>query len=86
MFIVRTSYTNVNGTGKIVAKGHGKQRTVNYNPAMSSEWNHGAAAGTLLNVLLSPEQQAKVRHPSGHQRVEHDSNDSGTKHGFKVNV
>lgn len=29
----------------------------------------GAAAGMVLNKVLSPEQQAKVKHPSGAQRV-----------------
>lgn len=49
---ITTKYkTNHNGTGQIVAKGGGRQRTVNYNPAQSPEWNHGEAAGTLAAVL-----------------------------------
>lgn len=70
MFTIKTTYhADANGKGKVTAKGHGKQRTIAWDHAQSIRANHGAAAGTLLNVLLSPEQQAKVRHPSGAQRV-----------------
>ena len=86
LFTIRTAYTNVNGTPKVVAKGHGKQRTMPWDLSKSTDWNHGAAAGILANVLLSPEQRAKVRHPSGLQRLAHDSNDAGTKHGFSIDV
>ena len=53
MQTITTKYSNKNlmGTGQIVAKGAGRQRTVNYNHAKSSEWNHGVAAGTLAVVL-----------------------------------
>lgn len=84
--IVRTAYTNVNGTPKVVAKGGGKQRTVNWDLARSTDWNHGNAAGTLLVAILSPLDRAKVLHPSGAQRLGHDSNDDGTKHGFSVSL
>lgn len=88
MFTVTTTRTsNKAGRTQIVAKGHGKQRTHNVDPAKSNAWNDGAAAGTLLNVLLSPEQQAKVRHPSGGQRVRVESlSETGGKHRFTVNV
>lgn len=70
MLTITTTYSaNASGATIIVAKGHGKQRTVRSNPAMSAEWNHGAAAGALLNVLADERQQAMVRHPSGKQRV-----------------
>jgi hypothetical protein len=69
--IVTTYKTNAAGKGQVIAKGENKQRTVTYDQSKSIEWNHGAAAGTLANVLLSPVQQAKVRHPSGAQRVKH---------------
>lgn len=45
---IRTEYvTNDKGVGKIVAKGGGKQRTVNYNHAATPAANHGHAAGAL---------------------------------------
>jgi len=86
MVIVRTSYTNKNGTPKVIARGAGKQRTVAWDLSKSTDWNHGNAAGTLLDVLLSPLDRAKVVHPSGMQRLGHDQNDSGTLHGFSINV
>lgn len=73
MVVIRTSYkSNANGTGQIVAKCGGKQRTVNLDLSKSNDWNHGNAAGTLALVLGLP---ADVD-------IEHDSNDSGTGHGF----
>lgn len=36
---------------KIVAKGGGKQRTVEIDPERSQAYNHGAAAGTLLAAI-----------------------------------
>lgn len=36
---------------KIVAKGGGKQRTVEFDTGHSEAWNHGAAAGTLLRAI-----------------------------------
>ena len=72
MNIIRTEYVNVNGAGKVRAKGGGKQRTVPLDLSKSSEWNHGAAAGELALVLGWPWSDD----------IEHDSNDSGTKHGF----
>jgi hypothetical protein len=71
--IIRTSYqTNASGRSQILAKGGGKQRTVNYDDSKSSDWNHGNAAGTLALVLGL----------SWDDRIGHDSNESGTKHGF----
>jgi hypothetical protein len=73
MFVIRTKYkTNANGTGQIVAKGEGKQRTATYDPARSSAYNHGAAAGVLALAL------GLEWHPG----IEHDSSDDGTQHGF----
>lgn len=60
--------TTVNNTGTITAKGHGKQRTVKPSHG-HADGDHGAAVGALLNVLLDDKQQAKLRHPSGKQRV-----------------
>lgn len=49
---IRTAYkTNGSGTGQIVAKGGGKQRTVTYDHRMTAAENHGAAAGVLANVF-----------------------------------
>lgn len=67
--ITTTYHANANGAGRITAKGRGKQRTSNYDPARSVDANHAAAAGVLGNVVLSPVEQAKVWHPSGRQRV-----------------
>ena len=88
MFTFTTTVTsNAAGRAQVVAKGHGRQRTVNLNHAMSDEWNRGAAAGALLNVLASPEQQAKVKHPSGGQRVRVESvSDGGGKHRWTIDV
>ncbi|HWV45305.1 MAG TPA: hypothetical protein VN039_04630 [Nitrospira sp.] len=68
--IIRTSD---NGNGKILAKGGGKQRTIASDPAKSNNWNHAIAAGTLASVL------GLTWHPG----IGHDSNESGTKHGFE---
>lgn len=71
--IIRTSYqTNANGTGQILAKGGGKQRTTQVDLSKSAAWNHGVAAGALALVLGW----------EWHDGVETDSNDSGTKRGF----
>lgn len=51
MTITTTYKTNHNGTGQILAKGAGRQRTVAYNDAHSPEWNHGNAAGELALAL-----------------------------------
>lgn len=68
---IRTTYkTNHNGTGQIVAKGGGKQRTVTYNPAWPSDRNHGHAAGTLALAL-------------GLQWSDGITHDSGTSHVFE---
>ncbi len=70
-FTITTSYhTNpATGAGKVVAKGHGRQRTLPYDHDKGQDGSHGAVVGTLLNALTTPEQQAKVKHPSGGQRV-----------------
>jgi hypothetical protein len=79
MFIIRTQYaTTLSGSGRILAtidgvEGHKRrQRTVKYDPTLSSARNHGNAAGVLaLAVGLD-----------WHNGIEHDSNDDGTRHGF----
>lgn len=73
MFSITTRHTsNASGRAQVIAKGHGKQRTVSVDFSKSNDYNDGAAVGALLNVLASTEQQAKLRHPSGGQRVRFD--------------
>ena len=73
MYVIRTQYrTNASGRSQILAKGGGKQRTVNFDASKSSDWNHGTAAGVLALALGL----------AWHDGIEHDQNDSGTKHGF----
>lgn len=72
--VIRTAYTThpTTGASRIVAKGAGKQRTVPFDPSVSSDRNHGLAAGVLALALGL----------SWSDDIAHDSNDSGTKHGF----
>lgn len=73
--IIRTAYHThpTTGASRITAKGGGKQRTIPFDPAKSTDRNHGEAAGTLALVLGL----------TWHDGIAHDSNDSGTKHGFE---
>lgn len=78
---ITTKYTtNVNGRSQIVAKGGGKQRTVSYDPSRSNDWNHGAAAGTLLRVHFGQVGQPALDDLMSN--ITHGSNDSGTVHTF----
>ena len=88
MFTITTTVTsNASGRAQVVAKGHGKQRTVSLDHSKSDEQNRAAAAGTLLNVLLDARQRAKVLHPSGGQRVRVESiTDGGGKHRWTIDV
>lgn len=73
--ITTTLVHNDKGVAKIVAKGAGKQRTINYDHGVSHERNHGTAAGTLalaLGLSDSPEIQ--------HETVD------GRKHRFSIPV
>lgn len=72
--IIRTSYVTLptSGASRIVAKGGGRQKTITYDPALSSDRNHGNAAGELALILGW----------KWHDGIGHDSNDSGSKHGF----
>lgn len=87
-FTINTKFdTRANGSGIVVAKANGKQRTVSIDPAYSPDQNHAAAAGALLNVLTDDRQQAMLRHPSGGQRVRvFHTSDAGGKRRFEVNV
>lgn len=53
MRIVTTYKTNNNGTGQIVAKGGGKQRTLTYDHARSARENHRTAMILLVNATGS---------------------------------
>ena len=88
MFTITTTVTsNASGRPQVVAKGHGKQRTVSLDHAKSDEQNRAAAAGTLLNVLCDERQRSMLRHPSGGQRVRVLAlTDGGGKHRWSINV
>ena len=80
MFKITTTMTsNASGRSQIVAKGHGRQRTVSYDHAKNLDANMGAAAGALLDVLLDDRQRAKIMHPSGRQRITVDANGGKSK-------
>lgn len=52
MLNITTKFVHNDLSGpKIVAKGAGKQRTVAYDHSLSSDANHGVAAGTLMQAL-----------------------------------
>lgn len=73
MIIVNTVQSSTpTGAGKITAKAMGKQRTVRVDHSRTSEANHAVAVGALMAVIATPEQKAKVLHPSGGQRVRYE--------------
>ena len=88
MFTITTTQTsNASGAGTIVAKGHGKQRTVRLDHSKSDDYNRGAALGALLDVLTDDRQKAMLRHPSARQRVRVESlTDGGGKHRWTIDV
>lgn len=74
MIVFRTEQkSNASGATRITAtvyhNGKRRQATVPYEHKDSVDTNHYRAAGVLANKVLSAEQQAKVWHPSGRQRV-----------------
>lgn len=76
-----------NGSGNVVAKGHGRQKTTKWDHSHSAEWNFGAGVGALLDLLASDEQKAKLRHPSAKQRVRVESlSDFGGKFRYTIDV
>lgn len=87
-FTITTTHTsNANGRAQVVAKGHGKQRTVSLDHSKSDDFNRGTALGALLDVLCDDRQKAMLRHPSAKQRVTVESLTSGGgKHRWTVNV
>lgn len=72
--IVTRYQTNAQGASQILAKGAGKQRTIGFDPALSSDRNHGNAAGTLALALGL----------TWNDNATHDTNDSGTVHTFTL--
>lgn len=88
MITLTTTVTaNASGRAQVVAKGHGKQRTISLDHALSDEANRAHAAGALLDVLTTPRQQAMLRHPSGGQRVRVKSiSDGGGRHRWTIDV
>lgn len=54
---------------KIHVTGANTSTTIRYAKTQGVERNHGKAVGTHLNKLLNREQQSKLHHPSGAQRV-----------------
>ena len=57
-----TTYKNINGTPKVLARGMGVQKTTNWDLSKSTDWNHGTAAGALiLFSSLSPPTLALCR-------------------------
>lgn len=87
-FVITTTHTsNASGRAQVVAKGHGKQRTVPLDHSKSDDANRGAAVGALLNVLTDEREQAMLRHPSGGQRVHVESlTDGGGKHRWTIDL
>ena len=87
MFTITATKTNVNGTPKVVAKGHGKQRTLPWDLSKSADFNYGAAVGTLLKNLVDERQKSMLLHPSAKARVKVESlSEAGGKVRFAINV
>jgi hypothetical protein len=85
--ITATYGSNASGATTITAKGHGKQRTVKADPEKSVSANFGSAVGALVDVLTTPEQQAKMRHPSAKGRCMVESmSDAGGKQRWTIDV
>lgn len=92
MFTIHTQHvSNANGRPQVLAKGHGRQRTVSVDLSKSNDYNDGAAVGALLDVLLDDRQKAMLRHPSGGQRVQvirdvHMTHNGMTKRGIRWSI
>ena len=59
---IKTAHTSTKaGAGRMVAKGEGKQRTVNYDHSLSVSKNHANAAAELGNALgWKPDEEIAV--------------------------
>lgn len=91
MNITTTYKTNASGTGQILAKGGGKQRTVAYDDSHSVNYNHGTAAGALVLALVGSTDPAKVKEVTSAMVIRaetdwrHEVKDGG-KHVFGVTL
>lgn len=84
---VRTAYkTNAAGRGQIVAKAGDRQKTTNYDDALSMAQNHGVAAANLLlakgSEIMANATVADLVARLDAGQVKHVSNESGTVHRF----
>lgn len=70
--ITTTQGSNGKGAGTVTAKGRGRQRTIQIDHSRTPDVNAAAAVGALLAVIATPEERAKVLHPSGGQRVRYE--------------
>lgn len=88
MFTITVTKTAArNGSGNVVAKGHGKQKTTRWDHSKSRDENMGAGVGALLDRLLTDEQRAKMRHPSARGRVRVESlSEYGGKERWHIDV
>jgi hypothetical protein len=76
---IRTKYqTNANGRGQILATSGGKQKTHNYDDAVSAERNHGRAAAALI-LAKFPETANGWLHGGTDE-----SSEDGTVHVFTL--
>lgn len=80
MNITTTYTTRANGSGIIVAKGGGKQKTASYDPSHSAPYNHGAAAGFLLSTMVKRSDRARVAASATHDDL------GNGKHRFSVSL
>lgn len=81
MNITTTYKTNHNGTGQIVAKSGGRQRTMTYVHSLSADQNHGCAAAVMVNLFGDPVAAAESI-DSG--KATHTATDDGKTHKFRL--
>lgn len=85
--ITTTKFNGPQGTPKVKAVAGKRQKTVNYNLAKSSDWNHGEAAGALLlSVDEKDGSNLANRFVVGlHEgTVDHQTSEGGGKHSFTL--
>lgn len=71
MSITTKNTSNASGRSQVIAKGGGKQRTVNVEQDKGYEWNHGNAAGVLALALGLKDGD-----------IVHTMSEDGTQHTF----
>lgn len=83
--IVKTKYvSNAQGRGQVIAKSQGKQRTVSYDASKSNDWNHGNAAGVLIDALGVFTDNRLTMYRTGAVSIFHQSSDDGCQHTFSL--